>query len=108
MFDILSPLGRLDWCPRGWWIGGKPHEQSRPQSNFHHWQFLRLGSRIGKAVCVEGLEGHRLHAHPNKEKELAKVSGVVLMSLDVTDPRQSSVLRNKSWRQAAAKSWPSK
>jgi NAD(P)-dependent dehydrogenase (short-subunit alcohol dehydrogenase family) len=33
------------------------------------------------------MEGHRLHAQPGEGKELGNLSGVILMALDVTDPR---------------------
>jgi hypothetical protein len=38
------------------------HDQSRPQSDFHHWQFVRVGSSYRETVRIEGMESHCLDA----------------------------------------------
>jgi NAD(P)-dependent dehydrogenase (short-subunit alcohol dehydrogenase family) len=47
-----------------------------------------LGRATAKLFASKGWKVIASMRDPNKEKELAKISGVVLMSLDVTDPHE--------------------
>ena len=58
-----------------------------------------LGRATAKLFAAKEWKVIASIGNADREKELAKISGVVLMSLDVTDPPKSRVWRKNLWHQ---------